>query len=828
MKKFIKPVLAAVLLAALFLAACGNASPVPAVQPAEESPVPARVQPDYSFSVRRKSTECPADFLPLCASGDSYYGTLTERTGEAIPEDVIREAEKKKVKAENDGRYDIIETSLCRISPEGKFYRLKSYRQPESAGNSDGWTRFSTACGISGITMKNENYLLLLEYCSRSGLSSAAGGTVFEYDTDWFLRTIGGKTGREYEKTEIKNPDGLIFNGADMMLASGGNVLLRADSEDGSYVCMISPEGEITECIPYGGEIYGSFFLNNGFYAVSGERNGTRFVSVPEFQSGTFADYAFLPENTLRVYSGSGIYPFFYDDGIAVCGYIPELGSYEKIFSWAELRTDPTGVLSSVIFGEDNTVKFLSETSGSAVVSVTTATVEAALPDGEDASKIVLLTAAPSAALLDAVNDFNASGRKYYVEIEDCSSSVSPDSPEEDLCRYIVDKMGGRFPDIIDLNGLVWQKLAKAGALEDLYPFLSEDPNLDAGDYFPNVLRLSGLEGKLFTTCSGFFVNTLIGAKNAVGEAPGWTYSDLNDALSKRNGAEAFEAYATSEDVLRRCIETDMSLFLDYETGICRFSSDDFISLLEFAGTFPKSFDLSRHSWDDLADCSDLRCRNGRQLLLNSTLCNMTDLSRAGYEFSDDTVFVGYPTSCGTGNSISISSYGTGGNLAMCSLSGGKQAAWEFLRIFFTEEYQEDCPYIPSCRKVFDTQLENAMKVYYVVDAKGKPVISKKTGLPQERARDTVYLSNYTAVKYYAVTEERAEEIKNLISSAEKAACSDPAAVGIVLACAEEYFTGQATASATAGKIQTLMTEYMKTTPALPAASGAGEEPAAA
>ena len=80
--------------------------------------------------------------------------------------------------------------------------------------------------------------------------------------------------------------------------------------------------------------------------------------------------------------------------------------------------------------------------------------------------------------------------------------------------------------------------------------------------------------------------------------------------------------------------------------------------------------------------------------------------------------YIGYPTAHGTGNMISFS--GDSG-YAVSSKSPYKDAAWQFLRTFFTKDYQSENVYsLPSRLDVFDEKAEEASTVQYQKNGEGK------------------------------------------------------------------------------------------------------------
>jgi hypothetical protein len=95
---------ALLLSAAMLLTGCGAS--VSEVQPeAEPEPTP---EPVYAYTADFSEVgNGLSSLVPLCAVKGGFYCCSYEKTGEEIPEALIREAKWRNVEVVNDGRYDI-------------------------------------------------------------------------------------------------------------------------------------------------------------------------------------------------------------------------------------------------------------------------------------------------------------------------------------------------------------------------------------------------------------------------------------------------------------------------------------------------------------------------------------------------------------------------------------------------------------------------------------------------------------------------------------------------------------------------------------------------
>ena len=89
----------------------------------------------------------------------------------------------------------------------------------------------------------------------------------------------------------------------------------------------------------------------------------------------------------------------------------------------------------------------------------------------------------------------------------------------------------GKVPDIIELGTsgetteLPYQKLAKKGFLEDLWPYIENDTGLGRIGIIEAPLKAAEVNGGLYTVFSAFQLHTLTGPKAVVGDRTCWKHS---------------------------------------------------------------------------------------------------------------------------------------------------------------------------------------------------------------------------------------------------------------------------------------------------------------
>ena len=630
---------------------------------------------------------------PVCTAEEGFYCRSIEKTGEAIPDAVVREAKRKNREPYNDGRYDILSSKLWLLSSSGELTELEDYTEPDPVENTENWKSFSCIPGFEAMVLAEDGNLLTLEYNVISGNSAPArradmviGKNYLEYHIQWILRTLS-PTGEELDSK-----------------------MVEGDRED----ALMSLAG------------------------------------------------------------ASDKHP----------GYI-EIA--EVPFSWEALGIEPDKVLSDIIRIDDDSYCFIVGTDrAEAIVTVTSELKE------NDKTALILMTDNPSETLLEAVSAFNASRDDVYIRVTDFDAAAE-----------------GLTADLFYLPLQSCMEMGRSGMLTDLYPFIDADKEIRKEDFFPNILSALEVNGALYTTCTGVTFRTAIGASSAVGDNAGWSYDRLRECWGALGiGTDAFDIFTTCEDVLDICLSMDLDSFIDWDSGTCSFQSDAFTKLLWFTGNFPRSFDYDSHSWTD-TDNTDLRIRRGKQLLMEKDVCSFKDAAYCGYEFPESISFIGYPTLTGTGNVMTVSTLDSGMNFSMSASTELQEECWAFLRRFFTEAFQEETRFFPVSTAVFNRKMKDAMAFDYVLDAKGNPVRDTKTGEPVIRSIDTMYLSNYTQVNIYPLSEEKAAKLVDLVTSTTKLALDNKDICEVVKNSVRGFYDGSLSLEEAAAAAQTAVTEYL-------------------
>lgn len=567
---------------------------------------------------------------------------------------------------------------------------------------------------------------------------------------------------------------------------------LRAYSPDGQLLWQTDLKTSPEELVTLkDGRIFFSAYGAIGF--------GLYPVNTETHQPG---DPVKLPSVAYSLYAGDGTHDLYYSSGTNFFAFDIASGESTKVFSWMDL--DISGDMFQPVYAaEDGSIYgYVKDDVLSSTDYKIFQVKEVPASSVKEKKTLVLATLGLDSQTRKQVIRFNRNNEEYHITVNDYSRYDEGEGYSASLLRLQTEILAGNSPDIIDLSEVAVDRLAAKGLLEDLYPYLDADPNLKREDFLPNVITAAEYGGKLVSTLSGFSIESLVGASEIVGDTPGWTYDEFTAALARMpDGCTALGPSTTRYNMLEACLTIDLDRYVDWSTGECHFEDKAFTDLLQFAKKFPASYDSSLYE-----DAPDMytRLATGMQMLipfsLDSFTTNMTGIMIFGeHPFT----YIGYPTaSGGEGSCIRMS-----GGLAMSAACKQKEGVWQFLRSFFTEEYQRTIDAIPSNKAAFDYQMKAAMTVRYEKNEDGTDKLDENgEKIPQPLV---TYSNGAEEFSVYALSQADADNIVSFVESTTKILNIDVSILSIVEEQAEAFFQGQKSAEEVARLVQSKVSIYV-------------------
>ncbi len=818
MNKNVKRALSFLLAALMLLAlsACGETN-------VEETPAPEFVyKADYQ---KLEPMEDGTTFYPRLVTKNGFYSMNAVKVGE-------RELEEGEI-LQYQGQLDVYEQRMFFMDFDGNIRLMDAYRPYKPEETTEDHNIYSDcrglipleAGGFIELVSMSDSWFDMESYARAKGITGTV--TEFVYDDDYYdnwhyenaylLRTLD-ENGAAQNSVALDMQvvvDTVGYEYVDfysVVLADDSHVLCSGDG--GLFLYDIN-SGEMT------GRIDGFDYCDNLIRLDDGRivacyygDNGQKLAIVDLERRAKGKEYDAQGE-FYRMAPGGGEYDLYYNNGSNFIGFdldAGEKGEAVKLFNWINCDVDNSNLACFRITDDGQVIACSNEwdnsTGTSTAYLITVHKVSSdTIPEKE------VLTFATQYLQWDAkqqIIQFNRTHDNIRIELRDYSEFNGNDENSYDagLTKLRTEMLAGNCPDIIDLNGLPARQMAAKGLLADLYPLIDADPELSREDFFPNVLQAMENNGKLFSTCSSFDVVTAVGDASVVGKEPGWTFAELNAALaSQADDCTAFDPYMTRYDVLQTCLMVDLDYFVDWNTGEVRFDSPEFVELLKFSAGFPAEFDWENYEWTR-EDDENLRVLEGKQLLIRSWLYGFDSLVQYEHVFGglDGFTFIGLPTSNGVGNMLSPTvGYG------ICESCRNKEAAWEFIRMYMTEDYQNNNVYeFPSNLNSYQKKVDEAMTVTYYEDENGNVMINPETGKAWEQSKGGYYdPATEEYVEIYSFSAEEIAKIEEAITSATRVYNYDTTIGDIVSEQVEAFFAGQRSAEDVAKLIQSKVMLYV-------------------
>jgi hypothetical protein len=385
------------------------------------------------------------------------------------------------------------------------------------------------------------------------------------------------------------------------------------------------------------------------------------------------------------------------------------------------------------------------------------------------------------------IREFNKTNEKYRIVARDYYQYATMDDYEASYTQMNNDIISGNMPDILllDTYQLDVSAYISKGLFTDLREFIEKDPELADKEFLENVFRAASGGDKWYCLVPGFSVNTIVGKSSILGDRQGWNFDEfvaLMDSLPE--GTQSFSEM-TNLNFISQFMYYCSQDFVDPATGKCNFNSPEFISILEYANTFPERInydDYDENYWMNYQD----QYRTGETILQQTNIYNVASYKYLVSNFGEEVTFVGYPT-----KSLKGSSFANSTPIAISSKSSNKEGAWEFVRTYLLDEYQKQgYDGMPVRKDIFLEKAQEAMNRPYYMDGDNKVEYD-----------ETNYI-NGEEVIMPPLTQEQVDKVVTFIESVDTTMNYNQDLIDIISEETAPFFQGQKTAAEVADIIQ--------------------------
>ena len=580
-------------------------------------------------------------------------------------------------------------------------------------------------------------------------------------------------------------------------------------SGDNQYKVTVSSDGEISELQPlseqFGTILYsrqGTVVQENGklLFLYSAENDWTKSYLISyDPDSDTFGDPVEMPKNfgwngfnnlsagidsDLIYNTSEGVFTYNAGDEESVkkMDYVNSDVNITSMRGFIELDSQ-----SFLGFYEEN---YSNELKGGVFTYVNP-------KDIPDKAVIVLGGNYIGSDLKQRAIEYNRNSDAYRIVVRDYQSYNSYDDYNASITKLNNDIITGDMPDILVASGLPVENYISKGLIADVSKLIKQDDELSQVEFLQNVFDAYSVKGKLYYVVPNFNISTIVAKSSLVGDRTGWTMEDMQSVLAEMGeGAQPFTE-VTREGFMNMAMSYCGNEFVDVSTGKCSFNSDNFIAMMEFAKTLPEEINWN---WDEGYGESywenyDSQWRDNRTLMLQLYIGSFTNLNYQlnGY-MGEPVSYVGFPMEDGRGSYINAwDSY------VLSSKSANLDGAWDFVRYYLTDEYQESLTYgLPVNKRVFMEKSLEAMK---------KRTYTDEDGNVEEY--DDYFWMNGESIVLSPLSQEQVDQLVEFILSVDKAYYSNESVLNIINEEMGAFYAGQKSAQDVANIIQSRAQIYV-------------------
>ena len=706
---------------------------------------------------------------------------------------------------------------LCKVGTDGSIERLPYQPKQSDAGQGE-----NSGVVFEGLCAAQDGNLWVLEKHYRYGSepSGETAGTEQEHGSSFrneehemlvCVREDGtvvsefSLDGLKNHAEEVKDLEGSYsFEVPGMALDKDGHICL-AIHEWFSGTANYIQEDRIVLLDPQTGSVADSFRMSSTPEYMVGLANGE--IAICCYERGELIGLLDLEEKGLKdkvqlgdfvngMAAGDGEYPVIYSAGDSVYGLNFETGEPVKLFNWIDCDVAREGDESFCMLQDGRIVTTSTQETVNGIENDLIVLSKNAA--GEVSQKKVLRLAVMNLYPFTSkmVSRFNRSNPNYRIEVTDYAqfnnySSANEDERNAGINRLQTEIIAGDMPDILDISLLSADRLGSKGLVEDLYPYMDADPELNRSDLLEHVIQAFEENGKLYQTVGNFYILTTAGLSRVVGDHIGWTMDEFQEAMSRLQAENpnctVFERYTTQDLALTFLLYLELENYVDWSSGECGFQSDGFIKLLEFVKSFPTVYSWETDGGADDYD-TDTRLLMGLQLMKQCNFACFEDLqvNTAGLG-GEPCTFVGYPTENGVGSMFAQ----IGNSFAITSSCADKDAAWQFIRQFFLPEYQEQFlgEVFPTNRSVYEKMKSEATTTKYQRNPDGSFMLNEE-GKRIEEDLGSMQVNGVT-VPYRTTSEEDVARVEEIINATTNILHTDDSLKRIIIDGALPYFADQ-------------------------------------
>lgn len=315
--------------------------------------------------------------------------------------------------------------------------------------------------------------------------------------------------------------------------------------------------------------------------------------------------------------------------------------------------------------------------------------------------------------LREAITNFNSQSDLFYIDVVDYAMYNTGSEMSAGLTRLNTEIISGNIPDIFDLSRLPGDIYSSKGMLEDLLPYIENDPDLTYNDFVTSAMDVLSNEGNnLYDFVPAFELFTLAGGEPLSSYGDSWTPREFLDFAKDNTNDEVgiLSPSVTREDFISYILSFSGDDYINYDTAEVSFDNLDFAALLEYCKSLIPKADMDYNTYIAFASDELNNIREGKQLLyIFGTGIPVFDYLIFDELFDNKITFPGFPSTDGTGRSLTPVM-----RLGMSKSSVYKDGIWEFFSFLLRSKYQDSLAknFIPIMREALEKSVNESIARY--------------------------------------------------------------------------------------------------------------------
>ncbi len=572
--------------------------------------------------------------------------------------------------------------------------------------------------------------------------------------------------------------------GGSLFLWQDGFVLLAGKGEE-REILYYDSRGELTDRVQADGGVFDGFLncylLPDGrFLVIASDQEGESYAEWYDPRTGGQERQA-LPDIIGRYQTFRGTTAdILLCDSAGVYQLEPDGDGLTELFSYVDADLDIDGF--QTVYQIDG--KRLAGVFSDGGVQKLGLFERIQVPEEQQKQIVVLgVTEELNAGLRRQILAFNRESSRYRISIK---QYISYNEELNAIAQLNTDILSGNMPDVLLVDEkMPLQSYLRKGLLADVGKLIEEDAELDSAQLMENVLDAYRVDGTLYYVIPAFCVDTLVAKQSKVEDRRGWNRDEFTAVLSDLPQGTEMLSETSRYDYLRDYMRVCGREYVDIGQGECDFRTEDFVSMLQFAGTLPEhveELDRDENNFDS-------RYLEDRTLLLPVTIRALWDPAVWIYGcMGEDIAYVGYPAESREGSCIRACEV----SFVLSQKSGSLDGAWEFARSFLTEDFQRD-------------------RLHEILEEGGLPI---RKDIFEERAQRAATQEGYCFINdeftpIPPMTQEQIDRTVDFIEDLKNPVFEDEVIGNIIYEEAESFFQGQKTGEEVADLIQNRVQLYL-------------------